>query len=44
MIDEQDSKMSSVGVSRRSFLGKTSVALVAAASLPIVAARSRRRI
>src|ERR1700722_5644183 len=43
MIDEQDSKMSSVGVSRRSFLGKTSVALVAAASLPIVAAAQQTK-
>jgi oxalate decarboxylase len=43
MIDEQESKMSSVGVSRRSFLGKTSVALVAAASLPIVAAAQQTK-
>src|ERR1700723_42197 len=43
MIDEQDSKMGSVGVSRRSFLGKTSVAWVAAASLPIVAAAQQTK-
>src|SRR5271156_5325310 len=51
MIDEQDSKMSNDkmsndkhdGVSRRSFLGKTSVVLVAAASLPIVAAAQQTK-
>jgi oxalate decarboxylase len=39
---EQDSKISNEGVSRRSFLGKTSAALVAAASLPIVAAAQQQ--
>jgi oxalate decarboxylase len=35
---EQDNKMSHAGVSRRSFLGKTSAALAAAASLPVLIA------
>jgi len=35
--------MNSDGVSRRSFLGKTSAALVAAASLPIVAAAQQTK-
>src|ERR1700722_3988998 len=43
MIDEQDSKMSNDGVSRRSFLGKTSAVLVAATSLPIVAAAQQTK-
>jgi oxalate decarboxylase len=42
-MSEQDSKMSNEGVSRRSFLGKTSAALVAAASLPIVAAAQQTK-
>jgi oxalate decarboxylase len=37
-MTEQDNKMSNHGVSRRSFLGQTSAALVAVASLPILAA------
>ena len=37
-MTEHDSAMSNDGVSRRSFLGKTSAALVAAAGLPILAA------
>src|ERR1700722_12181917 len=40
---EQDSKISNDGVSRRSFLGKTSAALVAAASLPMVAAAQQTK-
>jgi hypothetical protein len=43
MIDEQNSKMSNDGVSRRSFLAKTSAAPVAAASLPIVAAAQQTK-
>ena len=42
-MSEQDSKMSNESVSRRSFLGKTSAALVAAASLPIVAAAQQTK-
>ncbi len=42
-MSEQDSKMTNEGVSRRSFLGKTSAALVAAASLPIVAAAQQTK-
>ncbi|HWZ51226.1 MAG TPA: cupin domain-containing protein [Granulicella sp.] len=40
---EQDSKNVNDGVSRRAFLGKTSAALVAAASLPIVAAAQQTK-
>jgi oxalate decarboxylase len=42
-MSEQDSKISNDGVSRRSFLGKSSAALVAAASLPIVAAAQQTK-
>jgi oxalate decarboxylase len=42
-MSEESNKMSKDGVSRRSFLGKTSAALVAAASLPIVAAAQQTR-
>src|SRR6202034_681258 len=40
---EQNNAISSDGVSRRSFLGKSSAALVAAASLPILAAAQQTR-
>ena len=40
---EQDKVMSNDGVSRRSFLGKTSAALAAAASLPILAAAQQTK-
>src|SRR6202522_3270808 len=42
-MTEQDHKTSSDGISRRSFLGKTSAALVAAASLPIVSAAQQTK-
>ena len=42
-MSEQDNKMSNDGVSRRTFLGKSSAALVAAASLPIVAAAQQTK-
>jgi oxalate decarboxylase len=42
-MSEHDSKMSNESVSRRSFLGKSSAALVAAASLPIVAAAQQTK-
>ena len=42
-MTEQDKVMSNDGVSRRSFLGKTSAALVAAASLPILAAAQQTK-
>src|ERR1700689_4661779 len=40
---EQDNRTSNDGVSRRSFLGKTSAALVAAASLPILGAAQQTK-
>ena len=40
---EQDNRMSNDGVSRRSFLGKTSTALAAAVSLPILAAAQQTK-
>ena len=40
---EQDNRTSTEGVSRRSFLGKTSAALVAAVSLPILAAAQQTK-
>jgi len=40
---KQDNGISNDGVSRRSFLGKTSAALVAAASLPILAAAQQTK-
>ena len=39
----QDNVISNDGVTRRSFLGKTSAALVAAASLPILAAAQQTK-
>jgi oxalate decarboxylase len=42
-MTEQDNVLSNDGVSRRSFLGKTSAALVAAASLPILAAAQQTK-
>jgi hypothetical protein len=42
-MTEGDGGMSTDGVSRRSFLGKTSAALVAAASLPIMAAAQQTK-
>ena len=42
-MTEQDNVISNDGVSRRSFLGKTSAALVAAASLPILAAAQQTK-
>ena len=42
-MTEQDHKTSNDGISRRSFLGNTSAALVAAASLPILAAAQQTR-
>lgn len=39
----QDNKLNNDGVSRRTFLGKSSAALVAAASLPIVAAAQQTK-
>jgi len=42
-MTEQDDRTSNGGVSRRSFLGKTSAALVAAAGLPIMAAAQQTR-
>jgi len=42
-MTEQEHRISSDGVSRRSFLGKTSAALVAAAGLPILAAAQQTR-
>ena len=42
-MTEQDHKTSSDGISRRSFLGKTSAALAAAASLPILAAAQQTK-
>ena len=40
---EQDNRIGNDGVSRRSFLGKTSAALAAAASLPILAAAQQTK-
>jgi hypothetical protein len=42
-MTEQQEVMGNDGVSRRSFLGRTSAALVAAASLPILAAAQQTR-
>jgi oxalate decarboxylase len=42
-MTEQDNRIGNDGVSRRSFLGKTSAALVAAASLPLLAAAQQTR-
>jgi oxalate decarboxylase len=42
-MTEQDKVISNDGVTRRSFLGKTSAALVAAASLPILAAAQQTK-
>jgi oxalate decarboxylase len=42
-MSEQDNKLNNDGVSRRTFLGKSSAALVAAASLPIVAAAQQTK-
>jgi oxalate decarboxylase len=42
-MSEQDNRMSNDGVSWRSFLGKTSAALVAAASLPILTAAKQTK-
>jgi oxalate decarboxylase len=42
-MTEQDNRISNDGVSRRSFLGKTSAALAAAVSLPILAAAQQTK-
>ena len=42
-MTEQDNGLSNDGVSRRSFLGKTSATLLAAASLPILAAAQQTK-
>lgn len=42
-LAEQDNRISADGVSRRSFLGRTSAALAAAASLPILAAAQQTK-